>query len=54
MTSQLFLFLVLSCGAGVVMVLQGLSKHALERRTSRCPYCGREIESGRACDCLLR
>jgi hypothetical protein len=52
MTQQVALLLALTCGVGVVMLLQGLSKHALERRTSRCPNCGRQVKDGRACDCL--
>jgi len=51
---QLLLICVISCGVGIVMILQGLSKSALERSTSRCPNCGRQIPAHRACDCLLR
>jgi hypothetical protein len=54
LSQQVVLLFVLTCGVGVVMLLQGLSKHALERRTSRCPNCGRHVKPGRACDCLHR
>jgi hypothetical protein len=54
LTQHVVLLFVLTCGVGAVMLLQGLSKHALERRTSRCPNCGRQVKHGRACDCLHR
>jgi hypothetical protein len=54
LSQQVVLLFVLTCGVGVVMLLQGFSKHALERRTSRCPNCGRHVKPGRACDCLHR
>jgi hypothetical protein len=54
LTQHVVLLLVVTCGVGVVMLIQGVSKHALERRTSRCPNCGRELRYGRVCDCLHR
>jgi hypothetical protein len=54
LTQHVVLLFVLTCGVGVVMLLQGLSKSALERRTFRCPNCARPVKQGRACDCLHR
>jgi hypothetical protein len=54
LTQQMVLLFVLTCGVGVVMLVQGLSKHALERRASRCSNCGRDRKDGVACDCLQR
>ena len=54
LTQHVALLLVLTCGVGVVMLLQGLSKNALERRIVRCPNCARPVKQGRACDCLRR
>jgi hypothetical protein len=43
--------LVGTVGAGVLMVLSGLQKSALERRERRhiCPSCGRDLKSGCTC-----
>jgi hypothetical protein len=54
LTHHVLLLFVLTCGVGAVMLLQGLSKHALERRTFRCPNCARQVKQGRACDCMQR
>jgi len=44
---------ILTCGAGYLMIVAGLSKRALElkRRHRVCPSCGREIQARvcRAC-----
>jgi len=44
---------ILTCGAGYLMIVAGLSKRALElkRRHRICPSCGREIQARvcRAC-----
>jgi hypothetical protein len=43
---------VASTGAGALMLLAGVEKHALEWRRRRrvCPSCGRRLD-GRACGC---
>jgi hypothetical protein len=53
-TQQVVLLFVITCGVGVAMLLQGISKNALERSTFRCPNCARPVKHGHACDCMRR
>lgn len=50
MTVQTMILLSSTSGIGLLMVLSGLQKNALEFRRRRriCPSCGREIR-GRTC-----
>jgi NADH pyrophosphatase NudC (nudix superfamily) len=49
------LLAIITCGAGYLMTLAGLSKSALElkRKHRICPSCGREIEA-RVCRACTR
>jgi hypothetical protein len=49
--SSVALAFVLTTGAGVVMMMRGLSQRALvRRRRDRCPSCGR-FRGPRGCRC---